>query len=150
MNLKTEKSHGQPPSIPVGLSRNDGRRASAVTQLYHRSGDGEPVYCDNGGREVVVGTLGSDGVFRKTVEANHVLRRPAAIAVQLSVMNFLKSRGCLTVEAHLYDGRVLYAPLERFWTRGFELDRGYGKQRALGLAHWEQRNSPQLSLQGLL
>lgn len=147
MSLQRRQSHGHVSQArSAGLERP--RTRGGTSTPYTSSG--RPVKVDDGRRVVVAGYVGPDRVFRKKVAENQVLRKPEGIAVQTRVLEHLRLTDCAEVEVHLYDGRRLFAPVERFFTRGLEFDRGYGKQRVLGLSHWEDRNSPQLSLGGLL
>lgn len=109
---------------------------SKHTPQTDRKSSGRKFFTDDGRRRVCVGTL-RGGVFVKRVRDAHILRRPAAIALQDDVLAELRRAGCHTVEAALDGGKVLRAPIERFAAKGFELDRGFGAQTALPLAQWD-------------
>ena len=139
----------------VGGSRGQAWKARPARPLAHRTSDGtgtaytgsaQPVKVDDGRRVVVAGYLGRDGVFRKRIRAEHLLRTPAAICIQRILLDRLEGAGCETVEVDILGRGVFRAPLARFRTRGFPVRRGFGEQVGLGLAHWDRADSPQLSL----
>jgi len=87
------------------------------------------------------------GVLVKRLEWKHILRRPPAIAVQISVLEELEGLGAKGVLAIMPNGRRLFAPLSEFRLRGIVIDRGYGRQVALPLKRWrEQPAEAQLTL----
>lgn len=138
MNLQTTK-----PNATSFAGRGVGQAAAFHKALHskaypHREpkSSGRKVFTDDGRRRVCVGTL-RGGVFTKRVRDSHILRKPRAIALQDEALSILREAGCHTVEAVLDGGKILRSPLERFATRGFGLDRGFGAQTALPLAQWD-------------
>ena len=145
MSLQTRKSGtaGFGGRSGAGLE-NATRRGEGASPFY--TNQGEPVKFDDGRRVVVAGYLGRDGVFRKRVRPEHVLRKPEAVCVQVSLLEQLEAGGCETVEVEIVGRGVFRAPVARFRTRGFPVSRGFGEQVGLGLSHWDRADSPQLSL----
>jgi len=119
-------------------------------QGYHETGadsTGMPVYVDDGRRRVLVGRL-KDGTLTKVVSHEHILRKPPSIAVQETALLQVRILGCHIVRAELPDGVTLEAPLDSFFRRGIELNRGYGLQVALPLGWW--RDTAESGNQGRL
>lgn len=108
----------------------------------HSEVKGRPVYVQSAARLVCAGVLRGD-VFVKSLRQEHILRTPPAIAVSSEVLAELRSAGCRAVECQVDDGRVLTAPLTAFFERGFELERGFGRQVALPLRFWAQHDAEQ-------
>ncbi len=78
-------------------------------------------------------------VLRKTIQTRHLLRKPPAIAIDVEVLATAEQRGVLHCEVQDTESGVTYdAPLADFWTFGFLLDRGFGKQQALPLQRWRK------------
>lgn len=98
---------------------------------------GETVYLD--GR--VVGRV-EDGVFRRRVKANQVLRQPPAIALHVDVIRQLRHLGCHTVVFDMPDGRILTGAFGLYEAHGFEFDRGAGRQTAVKLEHFTAVSVP--------
>ena len=86
--------------------------------------------------------------FSKRLKPGHVLRRPPAIALQVSVVEELQRLGCERIEALMPDGDVLSVPFALFTLKAQALDRGFGAQLALPLVFWKsrRREAAQLSL----
>ena len=146
MDIRRKLSGGYKVAAAAAGHRNESPyRASRLSSVYHTKGDKPtPIFCSDGRRHVCAGVLQPNGTFRKTVRREHLLQKPPAIAIQKSVLNQLFSLGCRMVEVVLAStGQRLRAPLERFTTRGFSLNRGYGEQRALPLSQWEDAENPQ-------
>ena len=79
------------------------------------------------------------GVFKKTVHASrHFLRKPEpAIALSLESLKRAEDLGALFVQVYDAESHVTYsAAISHIRARGFEVDRGFGKQLALPLAGW--------------
>lgn len=142
---KTAHSVWQPGGGPNQKPSCDGFQRS----FYHRAHpSAETIFCEDGRRRVPVGTYRcGSGVFLKSLRDEHILRKPEGIAVQESVLQDLRARGCKLVRAKLLDqGRTLEAPLSAFTIRGVVFDRGYGSQRVLPLHFWRDLSAPQLDL----
>jgi hypothetical protein len=107
-------------------------------QALYRTPDGKPV-----------ATLSPDGTtLRKRIHgAKHFLRKPPAIATDLSVLLDAQARGVTTVEVtDLETGTVYTASLARILAEGFKVDRGHGEQMALPLGRWQRRDPRQYAL----
>ncbi|NLE75620.1 MAG: hypothetical protein GX605_02560 [Chloroflexi bacterium] len=104
--------------------------------------DRQPVYSAAGR---VVGFVGSDGVLRKSVQPDHYLRRPPAIAWDVCALEEAEDLGATRCEVEDAEtGAVYSAPLADFWRFGFPIDRGHGAQRALVLERWQVRRPGQI------
>ena len=105
-----------------------------------------PIYI----RGRVVGYV-EDGVFRKRLRGSvHFLRRPPAIAFDLSTLYDAQSAGAERV--HITDtetGREYVARIDDILRDGKRFDRGFGKQIYYLLTRWRAPDTPeQLSLFG--
>jgi hypothetical protein len=85
----------------------------------------------------IVGSV-KDGVFIKTVKASkHFLRVPPAIAFDIDSLKRASEAGAHTVRVIDTDcNRVYVAPISTIWSKGFEVNRGFGRQIALLLKYW--------------
>ncbi len=98
----------------------------------------------------VVGRVYGD-VFRKSVRASvHFLRRPRAIAFDISTLHDALDAGAVRVEVlDKESGRVYVAEIETILRDGTRFNRGYGGQIYLLLDRWRSPHDPrQLSLWG--
>jgi hypothetical protein len=82
----------------------------------------------------------------KRIKPSHVLRTPPAIAIQQSVVDELKSRGCRRIRVEIIGGNTLTVDFPPFLRKSFQFDRGFGPQRALALDCWDHADSVQSSL----
>lgn len=90
------------------------------------------------------------GVFRRTLRAEHYLRRPRAIAVDVDVLTQLDRLGVDVLEfTNAETGEVHATSLTRFLERSFPIDRGAGRQRAMPLAAFHVVSVYQVPLPGL-
>ena len=93
----------------------------------------------------------STRTLRRTLRPEHVLRKPPAIAFQVDVVEELRRRGCVRIEARMPDGELLHVPFELFVLKALPLDRGHGAQLALPLRFWRSSRreecQPQLCLE---
>ena len=89
--------------------------------------------------EKVVGVV-EDGVFRKKVSAaRHFLRKPPAIAFDLSSIEQAQEYGAQYIEVLDADSSRLYsAPIADLLSYGFMVNRGFGEQIALDLNLWDE------------
>ena len=80
--------------------------------------------------------------LRKRVEANHELRVPPGVAVDVAALSEAERRGLvgIVVERVATDS-VLWAPLAR-WKAGLLIQRGFGRQRALLWSQLEPASVP--------
>jgi hypothetical protein len=94
-----------------------------------------------GGR--VVGEVRGDVFTKHIVGSKHMLRRPLAIALDLGSLADAEDAGARYVE--IFDsetGRHYQAAVSTIRARGFELDRGFGRQVALLLSEWRRDAEP--------
>jgi len=81
----------------------------------------------------MVGHVDPDGVFWRRVRANHVLRQPPAIALHVELLDALAQAGVEAVAFQLDGGAILTGPLALYASRGLDVNRGFGAQRAVVL-----------------
>lgn len=117
------------PGRPAGGNRRATRRSQRPGESSRRA-----VFSQSGR---VVGTLAGQ-VLRKAVDASrHFLRTPPAIAWDLTALEEARQHGVTQCEVRDRESsRVYTARLEEFFTKGFAMDRGFGRQLALPLAYW--------------
>lgn len=107
-----------------------------------------PVYSSG----VIVGNV-RDGVFRKVIlGSKHLLRKPLAIAISMDALSQAEGFGATQIEVFDRETKATYrSTFTHLRERGFEFDRGFGKQFALPLGEWTSRkpgDSMQLGLWG--
>lgn len=98
----------------------------------------------------IVGIV-QNGVFLKRVNASvHFLRRPPAIAFDVSSLKDAEKAGAHIVKVVDKETGVEYeADLSIILDKGFELDRGHGTQIALPLGKWHKSSGTQMELWGV-
>jgi len=87
----------------------------------------------------VVGMVKGD-TFQKSIRGSvHFLRKPPAIAFDVSTINQATEAGAVRVKViDKESGTVYQATLEHIKEKGFTLNRGYGEQIALILEGWSR------------
>jgi hypothetical protein len=98
----------------------------------------------------VVGQVDGE-VFRKSIRGSvHMLRRPRAIAFDVSTLRDAEAAGARFVVVHDSDsGHYYHAPMSTVWAKGFRVSRGYGDQWALRVERFDEDEQPkQLGLFG--
>ena len=85
----------------------------------------------------IVGELRGD-VLSKHARREHMLQRPAAWAWDVAILDAAENAGARFTEVEC-DGLIYRASLADFQRYGFPVNRGYGAQRGLPLAHWHVR-----------
>lgn len=138
MRTQTEASRGV--NLQAGTAgRQESQSGDGVpSRFYHNAAAHETVFVEDGRRRVAVGRYDArTREFRKTVKANQILHKPEGIALQVSALRLLKSRGCRKVIAWLPEqDRELSCPFEAFERFGVTFDRGYGAQVVLPMTRW--------------
>lgn len=77
-------------------------------------------------------------LLRKTIGTQHILRRPCAIGFDWDHIQAAEEAGVKRILVRDRDsGRVYRTSFETFLARGFEVNRGFGRQRALALHLWQ-------------
>lgn len=90
------------------------------------------------GRGQVVGHIDGQMLWKRVEGSAHMLRCPPAWAWEKSALSEALRRGVTRCRIEDTEtGRTYVAPLTFFWTKGFELDRGHGRQVALPLSCWQ-------------
>jgi hypothetical protein len=141
-------SRSNEPAVGSGGRGLDGRLGKATsypdytTSVKVRLPDGR-----------VVGEVRGDVFVKRVQGSKHMLQKPRAWAVDVAVLHEAEALGARAVEVVDTETNTTYrAPLERFWTRGIRVNRGYGEQVALLLTDWQVNGEParavQLSLFG--
>ncbi|MEN4011931.1 MAG: hypothetical protein ROW48_07855 [Bellilinea sp.] len=87
-------------------------------------------------------------VLRKTVRgSHHQLRKPPGWAIDLRILEQARQDGCRLVEIIDLESRQVYtAPTDAFDRHGIRLNRGFGEQVVLPMAHWSTRDARQPTL----
>ncbi len=93
----------------------------------------------------------SGDTLRRTINDNArlLVHTPVvALAVPVSTLLEAERRGVVWVVLTDERGRTYRAPILAFWRRpSFEVDRGYGVQRALPLSHMRSDDEPEPAIQ---
>lgn len=105
-----------------------------------------PIYSSG----LIVGIV-EDGVFRKNITGSrHLLRKPLAIAVSNDALLQAENFGATRIVVFDRETQATYCSLiAHLRERGFEFDRGYGKQIALPLGEWASRKPGDVMQLGL-
>lgn len=124
---------------PAGRQPETSRRNLQRLFYYHSAG--ESITTHDGNRFVTVGVLYPDGVFRKSLKPEHILRIPPAISLQADVVEELEQCNCIRIEADVYGMGLLVVSFSTFLRESFTLERGYGLQLALPICKWHRAES---------
>lgn len=131
----------------LGIKKPGGNRAAAWDGGHHnqaqyttkRRPDGIPIYL--GGK--VIGTVEGDCFRKRISSAKHFLRKPLAIAFDVSTLKDAEAAGAKRVEIVDTDsGRVYRATMATIWTKGKAFNRGHGPQWFLALNEWNKEPAP--------
>jgi len=124
---------------PAGGTAGQDKAAGKARRLYFNT-SGRPVASLSG------------RTLRKRVRGSiHQLRQPPAWAIDLQILEAARQDGAEWVEiTDIENSKVYRAPLVAFFIHGIRIDRGFGPQIALPLAHWrvEALGAQQLCLFG--
>ena len=85
-------------------------------------------------RGCIIGHVDEDDVFWRRVKPGQALEHPPAIALNLDALEAIAAAGARVVAFRMPGGEILFGPLSLYETRGFDVDRRYGPQRAVLLA----------------
>ncbi len=130
----------------------------ALGRPGHGANGGQPLhtqYSTNSARliPVYVGkkTIGhvKGDTFHKVIKGSrHMLRRPKAIAFDVSTLHDAQDAGARYVEVKDSEtGKAYKAAMSTVWAKGWEFNRGYGRQWGVPICEWNKDNQPaQLSL----
>lgn len=122
------------PQGPQGITMTGYSTSAKVSQL--RAANGK-----------VVARVEGDVLYKTISASRHLLREPAAIAFDVTILDAAGAAGAQTVKVFDRETGDLYtARLDDFYTRGIRFDRGHGAQIALPLAAWDIRRAHQLAL----
>jgi hypothetical protein len=79
------------------------------------------------------------GVFYKTIQSKHMLRKPLAIANDISALQDAINAGARRVCITNKDTGITYtATINHMFTKGVKMNRGWGEQIFLPLDEWQQ------------
>ena len=100
-----------------------------------------PIFLRGGTRPI--GYVDGD-TFRKTIAGSkHLLRRPRAIAMDVSTIDDAESAGATRVAVTDSEtGSTYVADIDTIKTRGFTVARGHNRQIALTLPFWNVNSQP--------
>lgn len=90
----------------------------------------------------------SDGVLRKFVDSrHHFLRHPPAISLDASI--FARFDLDMIAIVDTFERKFYWSTADNFRDKSIQIDRGFGRQLALGLEHWKpsERESLEYSKQ---
>lgn len=95
----------------------------------------QPLYGDSG---KVVATVEGQELYKR-IQAKHFLRKPPAIAFDLSVIRQAEELGATHIRVVDTTSRSVYrVTMKKFRAIGFPVNRGYGAQMGLTLPHWTE------------
>jgi hypothetical protein len=97
-----------------------------------------------------VGEVCGEEFIKKVRGSKHFLRKPPAIAFDISSLEEAKACGATTVRAIDDEtGKVYQVPISTIFSKGFIFDRGHGSQIGLVFRYWQQGNDPLATQLGL-
>jgi hypothetical protein len=100
----------------------------------------------------IVGAVRGGEFIKKVKGSRHFLRKPPSIAFDLNSIE--EARTCGANSVRIIDketGKIYQAFISTIFAKGFQVNRGYGKQIGLEFRYWQCGNSPlvtQLSFGG--
>jgi hypothetical protein len=100
-----------------------------------KSGKGQPAFSEKG---KVVGIF-IDGYLKKNVRrSKHMLQKPPAWCWDEETISHAEELGIEKTEIHeIEEGKTYIASIRDFRENGFSVQRGFGNQLGLTLAHWK-------------
>ena len=94
-----------------------------------------------------VGTVKGDVFYKKMSSKKHFLRKPPAISFDEGSLKKAFGYGAKKIVIHDKDtGKNYLANFETVYEKGFEVNRGFGRQIALPLAFWNVEEDAQETL----
>ena len=75
------------------------------------------------------------GVFTRRIDDRQILQKPPALAYETVVIERARAMGAHTLRV-IHGERVYTASMAHFLNHAFDLNRGFGPQKALGLNEW--------------
>jgi len=123
-----------------GGNRAGGKGGGPSHLHYSRnSADGIPIYVGS----KPVGTVKGDCFHKRVMASAHFLRKPPAIAFDVSTLRDAEAAGAKWVEVtDAESGRVYRASMATIWERGKGFNRGFGSHWFLTLNQWNRDQSP--------
>jgi hypothetical protein len=91
----------------------------------------------------IVGEVRGGEFIKKVKGTKHFLRKPPAIAFDISSLE--EARACGATKVRVIDtesGKIYQAPISTIFAKGFSFNRGRGEQIGLRFVHWQQGNDP--------
>ena len=118
-----------------------GRTKSVGANVLNHS---TPIYVGS----KVVGQVCTEIFYKSIIGSKHLLRKPPAIAFDISSLNDSERAGAMWIEVKDNEsGNIFKATIQQVREQGFKLNRGFGDQIALPLEYWQRNNNPkQLSM----
>ncbi|NIM07405.1 MAG: hypothetical protein GTO55_11805 [Armatimonadetes bacterium] len=90
---------------------------------------------------------GELALSKRVKASRHFLRVPRAIAIDVAVLSWAEREGATLVHVEDWETGLVYeATLTTIQRKGLSLDRGFGEQVALPLAHWTRSDKAQEAL----
>lgn len=87
----------------------------------------------------VVGTVNGPVFYKNVSSSKHFLRRPPAIAFDITSINAARDLGATEIQVYDKDTNKLFCTdMQTLRDQGFYVNRGYGEQIALDLDNWEE------------
>jgi len=86
----------------------------------------------------IVGRVDGDTFKKSITGSRHFLRKPPAIAFDVSTLRDVEDAGALSVEVlDRETGRKYHAPISLVLAKGFFFNRGFGEQIGLSLRYFD-------------
>jgi hypothetical protein len=90
-----------------------------------------------------VGVVEGDVFMKRISGSKHFLRKPPAIAFDISSLQHAEEAGATIVQVTDVDNGEMYrCTMHRIWQKGFEIDRGHGAQQAVTMENWTTGDNP--------
>jgi hypothetical protein len=105
------------------------------TPKHNKTQNGIPMYSERGKHAGEV--IGAE--WRKNIVTDWMLRTPPALAVDVVTLKAAINAGAeWLVITNTQSGITYRTSIDKFLSKGWELNRGFGLQRAMTLPHFEQ------------
>ncbi|MBI3942957.1 MAG: hypothetical protein HY326_08085 [Chloroflexi bacterium] len=122
--------------VAGGGSRPDGGGNSRVFANNTAKSAPSQILFTSGGR--VAGEIRGDVLHKRVYGSKHQLRRPPGWAVDVAILQEAERMGARVVQVWDIETDMLYtATVADFWQKGQAIDRGFGRQVALALDHFD-------------
>jgi hypothetical protein len=114
------------------------KKSSVPSSQYHNTTKAEKINIYIAGK--IVGYVANDTFYKRFAGSKHMLRKPPAIAFDVSSLEQAKAAGAEVVKVTDKETGITYtATILHIFAKGKKFNRGYGEQIYLAMNGWTRR-----------